>query len=152
MIENLLETINDLDIRVYTLTSGRTLIGECYYAYDDGIELHCPLEIKRLLIKSGAYSEAMIPIVSDNDNEPCIVYDRAIETETFASENVKRKYAESLVYHRLVQTLKSSSLDKDLKQENVSSNLEKSFPELDKQNQQLSQEDLLNIFLERWKQ
>jgi hypothetical protein len=103
-------------------------------------------------MKSGVCSETMIPIVSDNDNEPCVVYDRAIETETFASESVKRKYAESLVYHRLVQTLKSSSLEKDFKQENTSSNLEKSFPELDKQNQQLSQEELLNIFLERWKQ
>jgi hypothetical protein len=152
MIEKLLDTINDLDIRVYTLTSGKTLIGECKEAYEDGVELHCALEIKRLLVKSGVYSEVMMPLVSGNDGEPCLIYDRAIETESFASNDVKRKYAEALIYNRLAQMMDERSLEEDLKAEYAKENLEKSFPELDKQKQPLSQEELLNIFLERWKQ
>mgnify|MGYP000092781248 CR=1 FL=1 len=152
MIEKLLASMKDLDIRVYTLTSGKAIIGECYHAYEDGIELHCALEIKRLLVKSGVYSEVMLPLVSGNEDEPCIIYDKAIETETFASDTVKRKYAEALIYNRLCQMMDADSLQKDLKEEFDKEKLEKSFPELDKQKQPLSQEELLNIFLERWKQ
>ena len=152
MIEKLLDTINDLDIRVYTLSSGKTLIGECKEAYEDAVELHCALEIKKILMQSGVCSQAMLPLVAGNDSEPCILYNRAIETESFASDDLKRKYAEALMYNRLAQMMDERSLEEDLKAEYAKENLEKSFPELDKQKQQLSQEELLNIFLERWKQ
>jgi hypothetical protein len=152
MIEKLFNSLKDIDIRIYTLTSGKTLIGECAEAYEDGVELHCALEIKKLLVKSGVYSEVMMPLVAGNDSEPCIVYDKSIETESFACDDVKRKYAEALVYNRLCQMMDERSLEQDLKEEYAKENLEKSFPELDKQKQPLSQEELLNIFLERWKQ
>jgi hypothetical protein len=148
MIEKLFEKIKDLDIRVYTLTSGRILIGELGDVYDEGVELHCPLEIKRLASKTGMYMEVIIPVVSGSDNEPFLVYDKSIETESFASIDIKRKYTEALIQQRVSQLLEESKSEETLQESKDSNN---TFPELDKQNSSYSKDELLDIFLNRWK-
>lgn len=150
MIDGLYSKVKDLDIRVYTLTSGKVLIGEVVHAYEDGIQLNCPLEIKRVLVKSGVYTEVMMPLVSGNDTENCIVYDRSIETESDTTDTIKRKYTEALIYQRLVQLMSNSSKtdENDLDE---SEDLEYPIPEIDLSDKSQSDEDLWNIFLDRWK-
>ena len=151
MIEGLYSKVKDLDIRVYTLTSGKVVIGEVVHAYEDGVQLNCPLEIRKALVKSGVYTEIMMPLVAGNDTENCIVYDRSIETESDTTDAVKRKYTEALIYQRLVQLMSKSSDEEDENKINESEDLEYPIPEIDPQDSSQSDEDLWNIFLDRWK-
>jgi hypothetical protein len=151
MIEGLYSKVKDLDIRVYTLTSGKVVIGEVVHAYEDGVQLNCPLEIRKALVKSGVYTEIMMPLVAGNDTENCIVYDRSIETESDTTDAVKRKYTEALIYQRLVQLMSKSSSEEDENEINESEDLEYPIPEIDPQDSSQSDEDLWNIFLDRWK-
>lgn len=150
MIDSLYSKIKDLDIRVYTLSSGKVLIGEVVHAYEDGVQLNCPLEIRKALVKSGTYSEIMLPLVAGNDTENCIVYDRSIETESDTTDAVKRKYTEALIYQRLLQLMsKPSEIDENEIDE--SEDLEYPIPEIDLPEESQSDEELWNIFLDRWK-
>ena len=151
MIEGLYSKVKDLDIRVYTLTSGKVVIGEVVHAYEDGVQLNCPLEIRKALVKSGTYAEIMLPLVAGNDTENCIVYDRSIETESDTTDAVKRKYTEALIYQRLVQLMSKPSSEEDENEIDESEDLEYSIPEIDPQDSSQSDEDLWNIFLDRWK-
>lgn len=154
MIDGLYSKVKDLDIRVFTLASGKVLIGEVVHAYEDGVQLNCPLEIRKTLVKSGSYAEIMIPLVAGNDTENCIVYDRSIETESDTTDAVKRKYTEALIYQRLIQIMTDSSKEEDFKEENEieeSEDLDYSIPEIDPPDSSHSDEELWNIFLDRWK-
>lgn len=151
MIEGLYSKVKDLDIRVYTLTSGKVVIGEVVHAYEDGVQLNCPLEIRKALVKSGVYIEIMMPLVAGNDTENCIVYDRSIETESDTTDAVKRKYTEALIYQRLVQLMSKSSSEEDENEIDESEDLEYPIPEIDPQDSSQSDENLWNIFLDRWK-
>lgn len=150
MIDGLYSKVKDLDIRVYTLTSGKVLIGEVVHAYEDGVQLNCPLEIRKALVKSGSYAEIMIPLVAGNDTENCIVYDRSIETESDTTDAVKRKYTEALIYQRLLQLMSNSS-ETDENEIEESEDLDYSIPEIDPPDSSQSDEELWNIFLDRWK-
>lgn len=150
MIEGLYSKVKDLDIRVYTLTSGKVVIGEVVHAYEDGVQLNCPLEIRKALVKSGTYAEIMLPLVAGNDTENCIVYDRSIETESDTTDVVKRKYTEALIYQRLLQLLSKPS-EADENEIEESEDLEYPIPEIDPPEESQSDEDLWNIFLDRWK-
>ena len=151
MIEGLYSKVKDLDIRVYTLTSGKVVIGEVVHAYEDGVQLNCPLEIRKALVKSGVYTEIMMPLVAGNDTENCIVYDRSIETESDTTDAVKRKYTEALIYQRLVQLMSKASSEEDENEIDESEDLEYPILEIDPQDSSQSDEDLWNIFLDRWK-
>jgi hypothetical protein len=150
MIEGLYSKVKDLDIRVYTLTSGKVVIGEVVHAYEDGVQLNCPLEIRKALVKSGTYAEIMLPLVAGNDTENCIVYDRSIETESDTTDAVKRKYTEALIYQRLLQLMSKPS-ETDENEIDESEDLEYPIPEIDPPEESQSDEDLWNIFLDRWK-
>ena len=150
MIDGLYSKVKDLDIRVYTLTSGKVLIGEVVHTYEDGVQLNCPLEIRKALAKSGSYAEIMIPLVAGNDTENCIVYDRSIETESDTTDAVKRKYTEALIYQRLLQLMSNSS-ETDENEIEESEDLDYSIPEIDPPDSSQSDEELWNIFLDRWK-
>lgn len=150
MIEGLYSKVKDLDIRVYTLTSGKVVIGEVVHAYEDGVQLNCPLEIRKALVKSGTYAEIMLPLVAGNDTENCIVYDRSIEIESDTTDAVKRKYTEALIYQRLLQLMSKSS-EADENEIDESEDLEYPIPEIDPPEESQSDEELWNIFLDRWK-
>lgn len=150
MIEGLYSKVKDLDIRVYTLTSGKVLIGEVVHAYEDGVQLNCPLEIRKAIVKSGTYAEIMLPLVAGNDTENCIVYDRSIETESDTTDAVKRKYTEALIYQRLLQLMSKPS-ETDENEIDESEDLEYPIPEIDPPEESQSDEELWNIFLDRWK-
>ena len=151
MIDSLYSKIKDLDIRVYTLSSGKVVIGEVVHAYEDGVQLNCPLEIRKALVKSGTYAEIMLPLVAGNDTENCIVYDRSIEIESDTTDVVKRKYTEALIYQRLVQLMSKPSSEIDENEIDESEDLEYPIPEIDPPEESQSDEDLWNIFLDRWK-
>jgi hypothetical protein len=150
MIEGLYSKVKDLDIRVYTLTSGKVVIGEVVHAYEDGVQLNYPLEIRKALVKSGVYTQVMLPLVAGNDSENCIVYDRSIETESDTSDEVKRKYTEALIYQRLLQLMAKPS-ETDENEMDESEDLNYPIPEIDPPEESQSDEDLWNIFLDRWK-
>jgi hypothetical protein len=150
MIDGLYSKVKDLDIRVFTLSSGKVLIGEVVHAYEDGVQLNCPLEIRKALVKSGTYAEIMLPLVAGNDTENCIVYDRSIETESDTSDEVKRKYTEALIYQRLLQLMAKPS-ETDENEMDESEDLNYPIPEIDPPEESQSDEELWNIFLDRWK-
>ena len=151
MIDGLYSKVKDLDIRVFTLSSGKVLIGEVVYAYEDGVQLNCPLEIRKALVKSGVYTQVMLPLVAGNDSENCIVYDRNIETESDTSDEVKRKYTEALIYQRLLHLMSNSSKETDENELDESEDLNYPIPEIDPPEESQSDEELWNIFLDRWK-
>jgi hypothetical protein len=151
MIDALYTKVKDLDIRVFTLTSGKVIIGEVVHAYEDGVQLNCPLEIRKALVKSGVYSEIMLPLVAGNDTENCIVYDRSIETESDTTDVVKRKYTEALIYQRLAQLMSESSKENEENEIEESEDYDYSIPEIDLPDSSQSDEELWNIFLDRWK-
>jgi disulfide oxidoreductase YuzD len=151
MIDALYTKVKDLDIRVFTLTSGKVIIGEVVHAYEDGVQLNCPLEIRKALVKSGVYSEIMLPLVAGNDTENCIVYDRSIETESDTTDAVKRKYTEALIYQRLAQLMSESSKENEENEIEESEDYDYSIPEIDLPDSSQSDEELWNIFLDRWK-
>lgn len=150
MIDGLYSKVKDLDIRVFTLSSGKVLIGEVVHAYEDGVQLNCPLEIRKALVKSGTYAEIMLPLVAGNDSENCIVYDRSIETESDTSDEVKRKYTEALIYQRLLQLMAKPS-ETDENELDESEDLNYPIPEIDPPEESQSDEEIWNIFLDRWK-
>jgi hypothetical protein len=150
MIDGLYSKIKDLDIRVYTLCSGKTIIGQLVHEYEDGIQLNCPLEIRKALVKTGEYIEVMIPLVSGNDNQNCIVYDRSIETESDTNDAVKRKYTEALISNRLMQLMLNFSKDDESKIQE-SEDLSYPIPEIDPPDLYQSDESLWNTILDRWK-
>jgi hypothetical protein len=150
MIDGLYSKVKDLDIRVFTLSSGKVLIGEVVHAYEDGVQLNCPLEIRKALVKSGTYAEIMLPLVAGNDTENCIVYDRSIETESDTSDEVKRKYTEALIYQRLLQLMAKPS-ETDENEMDESEDLNYPIPEIDPPEESQSDEEIWNIFLDRWK-
>lgn len=147
MIDGLYLKLKDLDIRVFTLSSGKALIGEVVHEYEEGIQLKCPLEIRKVVLKSGEYSEIMLPMLAGNTTENCIVYDRSIETESDTSDVTKRKYAEALVYQRLIQLMSESSTEESEESEDLSY----PSPNIDPPDSLVSDTDLWNIFLDRWK-
>ena len=151
MIDGLYSKVKDLDIRVFTLTSGKVLIGEVVHAYEDGVQLNCPLEIRKALVKSGVYAEVMLPLVAGNDTENCIVYDRSIETESDTTDGVKRKYTEALIYQRLLQLMSDSNREEDETEIEESEDLGYHNVDIDKLDSTESDEELWNIFLDRWK-
>ena len=151
MIDGLYTKVKDLDIRVFTLSSGKVVIGEVVHAYEDGVQLNCPLEIRKALVKSGTYAEIMLPLVAGNDTENCIVYDRSIETESDTSDEVKRKYTEALIYQRLLQLMANSSKETDENELDESEDLNYPIPEIDPPEESQSDEEIWNIFLDRWK-
>jgi len=127
------------------------IIGEVVHAYEDGVQLNCPLEIRKALVKSGVYSEIMLPLVAGNDTENCIVYDRSIETESDTTDVVKRKYTEALIYQRLAQLMSESSKENEENEIEESEDYDYSIPEIDLPDSSQSDEELWNIFLDRWK-
>jgi hypothetical protein len=151
MIDGLYSKVKDLDIRVFTLSSGKVLIGEVVHAYEDGIQLNYPLEIRKALVKSGVYTQVMLPLVAGNDSENCIVYDRSIETESDTSDEVKRKYTEALIYQRLLHLMSNSSKETYENELDESEDLNYPIPEIDPPEESQSDEEIWNIFLDRWK-
>ena len=144
MKHKLPENINSHDIRIYVLTSGKTVIGEFVSEDADGIRLGCALEIKKIESVDGQLADKMIPFVSGNSSETATIYHHCIECMVSTSESVKLRYAESLIYDRLL-TLMMSELLKNHE------DLESSSLELDKQDSFESDEQLWNSFLDRWK-
>ena len=151
MIDELYTKVKDLDIRVFTLTSGKAIIGEVVHSYEDGVQLNCPLEIRKALVKSGVYTEIMLPLVAGNDTENCIVYDRSIETESDTTDAVKRKYTEALIYQRLLQLMSDNSKEEDENEVEESEDLGYHNVDIDKHDSSESDEEIWNIFLDRWK-
>jgi hypothetical protein len=102
MIDKLFEIAPQLDIRILTLTSGKTVIGEyCLIdAENDAIRLHCPMQIKQICSSSSIFSEIFVPLISNSDDESCIVYHAAIESMMNASLDIKNRYIESLIINR----------------------------------------------------
>jgi hypothetical protein len=102
MIDKLFEIVPQLDIRILSLTSGKTIIGQ-YSAIsteNDKIQLLCPMQIKQICSNSSIVSEIFVPLVSNSDNEPCIIYHSAIESIMNASLDIKNRYIESLIINR----------------------------------------------------
>lgn len=101
-IDKLFEIAPQLDIRILSLTSGKTIIGE-YCSVDtenDTIQLHCPLQIKSICTNGSTFSEIFVPLVSNSDDESCIVFHAAIESMMNASLDIKNRYIESLIINR----------------------------------------------------
>lgn len=144
MTHKLNDNLNNHDIRIYSMTSGRMIIGEFISEDSDGIRLSCPLEIKKIQSINGNLAEKMTPFVSGNSSEACIIYHHCIEFEAHTSLSVKQRYAESLIYDRLLALMMSEIL-------NDSESHESSSLEVDSSDAIESDEELWNSFLDRWK-
>ena len=105
MIDKIFELGPQLDVKIYTLISGKTIIGEYCSTENDSVRINCPLLIKHIASTDYASSEILVPMFSDNDNEPCILFNGAIESITNASIEMKTKYIESLIINRANQLL-----------------------------------------------
>lgn len=144
MTDSLYNKIKDRNISIYSLTSGRTIIGECLSSDSDGLSINCPLEVKKIYGSDGMISDKMIPFVTGNSTETCKIYHHCIECESHVSETVKQRYTEALIYDRLI-TLMTSEFLKDKE------DLESSSLELDPPDYFETDEELWNSFLDRWK-
>lgn len=101
MSKELLELINKLDIRVYSTTSGRQLIGEVSFEEDMKVTLNCPLEfVQKLATDTLSMNTVLVPPVINNTG-PIKLYPQAIESETVADIRLKKLYCDQLTCNKL---------------------------------------------------
>jgi len=140
MIDNLYKIVEQLDVRIFTLLSGKIIIGQVSAPHSYGIQLKCPLEINRSMTADGLLTERMTPCIAGNGLQPCIIYNHSIESECGASDDVRSRYVEALIYDRLQLLLhEENTADNDL-----------SSPKFDPQDYNQSNEDIWDSFLERF--
>ena len=111
MIDN--DSLDHLDIRIYSTVSGRQLIGEFKELYDDTVVLNSPLEMIRISTKEGIIVR-MVNAVPYNEGAPMNLYLHTIESESFASDALKESYYKQLVVDR-ISLLLTESLETKIK-------------------------------------
>ena len=92
------ETLNKIDVRIFTTISGRVLICELINVSDIGVEL------LNVFLIDPSYPEGMVPIHQDSVMNETIItlYDKIIETETTVSKSTESNY----IQHCLGNVLK----------------------------------------------
>jgi lipoate-protein ligase B len=100
-----------LDIRIFSLTSGKSIIGDYVKTDLDQIIVKCPLEIKKICTEHSNSLEIFIPIISNSDNEPCTIFIHSIESMMNASEEVKDKYIKTLIMNRLKELFNQCTVE-----------------------------------------
>jgi len=93
-----------LDIRIYTTTSNKTIIGECLEVLDNGIEIGRPLVISNFSLLGDDISY-MTELVQENDSNSAVIFNTVIETESFACISLKKKYVDSLLEIKIADLL-----------------------------------------------
>lgn len=101
MSKELLEAINKLDIRVFSLTSGRQFIGRVSYEEDMKITLTSPLEfVERIDSKTNTRGVVLLaPII--NNSAPIKLNAAVIEYESVADLLLKKIYCDQLIHNTL---------------------------------------------------
>jgi hypothetical protein len=117
------DTLDHLDIRVYSTVSGRQLIGEFEDLFDDVILLNSPLEMVRVHMKEGI-AVRMVHAVPHNEGAPMHLYLHAVESESFASDVLKESYYKQLAIDR-ISSLLTESIENKIKGD------EQTFTDLD---------------------
>jgi len=107
------DSLDHLDIRVYSTVSGRQLIGEFEDLFDDVILLNSPLEMVRVHMKEGI-AVRMVHAVPQNDGAPMHLYLHAVESESFASDVLKESYYKQLALDR-ISSLLTESIENKIK-------------------------------------
>jgi len=108
--KELKDHLEALDIRVYTTTAGSIIIGECLEVADNGVEIEKPLIMSNVSIFGGEESY-MKELVKDNDLNSAFLFDTVIETESFASLSLKKKYIDSLLEIKIIDLLSEDLSD-----------------------------------------
>ncbi len=106
------QLLDSLDIRVYTTVSGRQLVGEFEELHNEVIILNSTLEMVRVYTKDGV-GMRMINAVAHNNGAPMHLYLQSIESESFASNQLKQLYYKQLLLDRLAELLTESDADKN---------------------------------------
>lgn len=102
--KELKDHLEALDIRIYTTTSSRIIIGECLEVMDNGIEVGKPL----LMTNASFFGEEvsyMKELIQENDSNSAVIFNSVIETESFASLALKKKYVDSLLEIKILDLL-----------------------------------------------
>ncbi len=107
------DTLDHLDIRIYSTVSGRQLVGEFEELYDDVILLNSPLEMVRIHTKQGL-AVRLVNAVPHNDGAPMHLYLHAVESESFASDAMKESYYKQLAIDR-ISLLLTESIENKIK-------------------------------------
>ena len=102
--KELKDHLEALDIRIYTTTSNKTIIGECLEVLDKGVEIGKPLVISNFTVFVDDLPY-MTELVQENDNNSAVIFDSVIETESFACISLKKKYVDSLLEIKIAELL-----------------------------------------------
>lgn len=102
--KELTDHLEALDIRIYTTTSNKTIIGECLEVLDNGIEVGKPLVISNFSLLGDDISY-MTELVQENDSNSAVIFNTVIETESFACISLKKKYVDSLLEIKIADLL-----------------------------------------------
>ena len=88
----LLSKINDLNIRVYGLSSGKVIIGEVLDIYENGVELN----YASIISESGDDILFAPAALGETVATPAIIYSNHVEFESIATIRLKKYYWEYL--------------------------------------------------------
>jgi hypothetical protein len=93
----LLSKINDLDVRVYGLSSGKIIIGEVLGIYENGVELN----YASIISESGDGILFAPAALGETVATPAIIYSDNVEFESIATIRLKKYYLDYLTVSKV---------------------------------------------------
>jgi hypothetical protein len=93
----LLSKINDLDVRVYGLSSGKVIIGEVLEIYENGVELN----YASIISESGDDILFAPAALGETVATPAIIYSDNVEFESIATIRLKKYYLDYLTVSKV---------------------------------------------------
>jgi hypothetical protein len=93
----LLSKINDLNIRVYGLSSGKVIIGEVLEIYENGVELN----YASIISESGDDILFAPAALGETVATPAIIYSDNVEFESIATIRLKKYYLDYLTVSKV---------------------------------------------------
>jgi hypothetical protein len=93
----LLSKINDLDVRVYGLSSGKIIIGEVLDIYENGVELN----YASIISESGDDILFAPAALGETVATPAIIYSDNVEFESIATIRLKKYYLDYLTVSKV---------------------------------------------------
>lgn len=93
----LLAKINELNVRLYGLTSGKVIIGEVLETFENGVELNYASTVKM----SGNDVQFAPAAQGENVSTPAIIYADRVEFESIATLRLKKYYLDYLTASKI---------------------------------------------------
>lgn len=96
--KELLQKINELDIRVYGTFSGKIYIGECSEVFEDGVQLNYPAVLSSTTDGKFRFAPA---VPGEYVKSTIVIYSRAVEMESLAGLRLKKDYLDYITSVRV---------------------------------------------------